>query len=66
MMIELPPAGIIGGKPIMEALCTENLQNLQENDIQAIITSLQSLIPNDPKTTDTKPPQVQAQQEPIT
>ena len=46
-MIEAPPTSTQGGNPIIEAFHPQNLQNIQANEIQAIIMSLQSLIPTE-------------------
>ena len=48
-----------------EAFRPENLQDLQANKIQALIMSLQALIPSDTSPIELVPQQEPAHQEPI-
>ena len=54
-----------GVNHIVETLSTKNLQNLQDNKIQALILSLQSLIPTGTSEINPAPQRKPEQQEPI-
>ena len=65
-MSKATPADTQGVNPIIEVFRPQKLQNLQANEIQAIIMILKYLVATYTKPTKPEPLQSQAHQEPIT